>query len=101
MGRSRRGYLAVGAAAAVAIGLGTASARAAEPTYEQLKQEVDQLRDQVAAQQKTIEELKAMVEKLAGEKQAEAKAKPADTGAAHATDSNNAVCLKPPICQAD
>ncbi len=45
------------------------------------KQEVDQLRDQVAAQQKTIEELKEMVQKLAGEEQVEAKAKPADSRA--------------------
>lgn len=56
--------------------------KAASASEAASKQEVDQLRDQVAAQQKTIEELKEMVQKLAVEKQAEAKAKPADTGAA-------------------
>jgi phosphate-selective porin len=53
------------------------SARAATSSDVASKEEVNQLRDQVAAQQKTIEELKAMVEKLAG-----AKAQPEGSGAA-------------------
>ncbi len=64
------------------------------------KQEVDQLRDQVAAQQKTIEELKEMVQKLAGEKQAEANAKPADSGAAQVrpvADAPAAVSTPEPV----
>lgn len=43
------------------------------------KQEVKELRDQLANQQKTIEELKALVQKLADTKIAENKAQPAST----------------------
>ncbi|MGB8114788.1 MAG: porin, partial [Candidatus Sulfotelmatobacter sp.] len=46
------------------------------------QQEVDQLRDQLAAQQKTIDELKALVGKLADKKPADAKAQPNSNGAA-------------------
>jgi hypothetical protein len=58
------------------------SAKATPSSDVASKEEVNQLRDQVAAQQKTIEELKAMVEKLANAKLADAKPQPANSGAA-------------------
>ena len=58
------------------------SAKTTPSTDVASKQEVNQLRDQVAAQQKTIEELKAMVEKLVNQKLADAVPKPASAGAA-------------------
>ena len=46
------------------------------------KEEVNQLREEVAAQRKTIEELKALVDKLADAKLADGKPQPASSGAA-------------------
>jgi phosphate-selective porin len=80
------------------------------------KEEVDQLRAEVAAQRKTIEELKAMVEKLAGAKAgatdngpvqvrplaetpAEAKTQPVDAPGTSTARLTNAVLVQPDLAE--